>query len=445
MSVRISVIIPVYNAESHLRQCLSKLSESTDAPFECIVVDDGSTDRSAAIAREFGALVLSTGGRRGPACARNIGVNAAKGEIVLFIDSDVCVHPETLSLVAAEFISHPEIDALMGSYDPEPSATNFMSQYRNLLHHYVHQTGKREAASFWAGCGAVRRETFVEFGGFDEVYRTPAIEDIEFGYRLVAAGRRIRLCNHIQATHLKNWSVRNMLKTDFFYRALPWSELTLRSGQMPNDLNLRISQRISVALACLLGGLAAWSAVKGGAFFLLPLFVTFFILLAYFWLDYSGPKRNAISSMMIAVVAAISLLAYQHRLLMMIPLVVLAWVALVARHRYAYPYSSWHRRSGAIVGGYCFALLAFFWLYLPIHPMGTVFLVVLLTLVALNKQFYLFLAGARGKLFALAAIPFHLLYFASSGVAFLLASIRLPLGLGSRSAAPAQKAKAAVR
>jgi hypothetical protein len=97
------------------------------------------------------------------------------------------------------------------------------------------------------------------------------------------------------------------------------------------------------------------------------------------------------------------------------------------------------------VGGYCFAVLAFVWIYLPVHPMGTVFLLVLVTLVALNKQFYLFLAGARGKLFALAAIPFHLLYFASSGMAFLLASLRMPLGLGSRSPAPPQKAKAAAR
>jgi glycosyltransferase involved in cell wall biosynthesis len=445
MSARISVIIPVYNAESHLRQCLTRLGQSVDAPFECIVVDDGSTDRSAAVARHFGALVLSTEGRCGPARARNIGARVARGDILLFIDSDVCAHPETLSQVAAEFMSHPEIDALMGSYDPQPSAPNFMSQYRNLMHHYVHQIGKHEATSFWAGCGAVRKETFLEFGGFDEIYRTPAIEDIEFGYRLAAAGRRIRLCNHIQVTHLKNWSARGMLKTDFFYRALPWSELTLRSGQMPNDLNLRISQRISVALACLLGCLAGWSAIKGGAFFLFPLFVTFFILLAYFWLDYSGPKRQVISWMMIAVVGAIATLAYQRRLLMMIPLVFLAWVALFARHRYAYPYSSWHRRTGVIVGGYCFAVLAFVWIYLPVHPMGTVFLVVLLTLVALNKQFYLFLAGARGKLFALAAIPFHLLYFASSGMAFLLASLRMPLGLGLRSPVHPEKAKAAVR
>ena len=147
MSARISVIIPVYNAESHLRQCLAisgirspRLSSASWSMTVPRIVPPP-------LRRQFGALVLSTEGRCGPARARNIGAGVAKGEILLFIDSDVCVHPETLSQVSAEFISHPEIDALMGSYDPQPSAPNFMSQYRNLMHHYVHQIGKHEATS----------------------------------------------------------------------------------------------------------------------------------------------------------------------------------------------------------------------------------------------------------------------------------------------------------
>lgn len=442
---RLSVIVPVYNAESQLRLCLRSLAASVNAPFECIVVDDGSTDGSAAVAREAGAIVLATEGRSGPACARNIGAKAARGDILLFIDSDVCVHDDTLEQVVREFILHPEADALMGSYDRQPSGSSFMSQYRNLMHHYVHQMSKREATTFWAGCGAVRREAFLELGGFDEMYRTPAIEDIELGYRLAARGRKILLCNHIQVTHLKNWGVRGVLKTDFFYRALPWSELTLRSGLMPNDLNLRISQRISVSLGCLLGCLAAWLAVIRGAYFLIPLFVTFFILLSYFWLDYSGLKKHVLASMMIVVVGAIAVLAWALHVLLIIPMVLLAWIALFARHRYAYPYSAWHRRTGVIVGCYCLAVIGFVWLYLPMHPLGTAFLIVLLTLVLLNKQFYLFLAGERGKLFALAAIPFHLLYFLSSGVAFILAWARVRLGVGAGKHPSGARAKAAAR
>ncbi len=89
MTLGVSVVIPVYNAASSLHQCLESLNVSTVPPLECIVVDDGSTDESPKIAAQHGAKVLSTGGRLGPARARNIGAEAASGEIVFFLDADV--------------------------------------------------------------------------------------------------------------------------------------------------------------------------------------------------------------------------------------------------------------------------------------------------------------------------------------------------------------------
>jgi hypothetical protein len=164
-------------------------------------------------------------------------------------------------------------------------------------------------------------------------------------------------------------------------------------------------------------------------FFLVPLFATFFILLSAYWLDASGGNRRLIVGLMIGVMTAIAALAYVFHMLLIIPMVLMAWIALFARHRYAYRYTAWHRRTGTVIGAYCLLVIAFVWIYLPMHPLGTAFLVILLTLVALNKQFYLFLAGSRGKMFALAAIPFHILYFVSSGVAFALAMVRYRLGL----------------
>ena len=81
-----------------------------------------------------------------------------------------------------------------------------VSQYRNLLHHFVHQEGNPEASTFWAGCGAVRRAAFDAVAGYDEArFRRPSIEDIELGYRLRRAGYRIRLDRDLQCTHLKRW------------------------------------------------------------------------------------------------------------------------------------------------------------------------------------------------------------------------------------------------
>jgi len=88
----------------------------------------------------------------------------------------------------------------------------------------------------------------MKLGGFDESYRKPCIEDIELGYRLKQAGYKIRLSKKLQAKHLKHWNISSLLKSDFFDRALPWTELILRNRRFINDLNLRLSNRLSVTL-----------------------------------------------------------------------------------------------------------------------------------------------------------------------------------------------------
>ena len=139
--------------------------------------------------------------------------------------------------------------ATFGSYDAHPRASGFVSQYRNLLHHFVHQTGRSEASTFWAGCGAVRRAAFAEVGGFDAArYGNASIEDIELGYRLRRAGHRIVLDKQLLGTHLKRWTLRSMVSTDLWRRAIPWSRLIFERSEFPADLNLKGAQRLSVAL-----------------------------------------------------------------------------------------------------------------------------------------------------------------------------------------------------
>ena len=443
---RLSVVIPVHNSATELRQCLEALGSSQLPPFECIVVDDGSTDASAEVAAEVAARhgarvfarvltrVLTTGHRAGPARARNVGAQAASGEIILFLDADVTVHPGTTAAIVAEFEGDAGLDALMGSYDDSPSAQNFVSQYRNLMHCFVHQNSSRAATTFWAGCGAIRRQVFLDSGGFDEKYSSPAIEDIELGYRLHRAGRKLILCADIRVKHLKRWGLRSMIETDFFHRALPWSTLTLESGRMPNDLNLRIGQRISVGLVFILIALGAWSTLRWRAFFLTPLLTTFFVFLSYYWIENLANRSRLVTVLMALYLALILGFSSWFQMYAIIPMVLIACIALLARRRYAYSSEVWRRRTGVLVGGYCLLVAGLVWVYFPWTPVGSVFLLLLLTLLLLNMRFYLFLAGNRGKLFALAAIPFHLLYFTSSGLAFIFAAIRHGLGkLGKSS------------
>jgi glycosyltransferase involved in cell wall biosynthesis len=263
---RLSVVIPVHNGANDLPRCLRALRDSAGiGPFEILVVDDGSTDDSASVAASFGARVARRE-RLGPAAARNAGAIEARGDLVFFLDADVAVHPDTLARALRRFDADPGLAALFGSYDDRPEAPGVVSRYRNLLHHYVHQRGEfvddaRSARTFWTGCGAIRRGVFLEHGGFDPgLYRRPAIEDIELGYRVSRAGGRIVLARDVLATHLKRWTFLDVVRTDIFRRGVPWMLLMLRSHTGENDLNVDRSGRLSVA-ATGLGGLAALGAL----------------------------------------------------------------------------------------------------------------------------------------------------------------------------------------
>ncbi len=242
----VSVIVPVFNAVGYIGRCLDALIASSYPSFELIMVDDCSTDDSAEIARQKGTTVLQLSRQSGPAAARNFGALHAQGEIILFIDSDVIVRRETIALAVNDFQNNPDIVAVFGSYDDKPQEENFMSQYRNLFHHFNHQHSDTEAHTFWAGCGAIRKKVFEEMDGFNkERYTKPSIEDIELGSRIHKKGYRIILNRGLQVKHLKRWKFFSVLRTDIFQRAIPWSRLILETKFMPNDLNLQISHKIS--------------------------------------------------------------------------------------------------------------------------------------------------------------------------------------------------------
>lgn len=255
----ISVIIPVHKGGEAFRRCLSSLKQFAPPQTEIIVVADGDNE-SGDLAESWGAKVIRNSPASGPAKARNLGAKIATGDVLFFIDADVTVNANTIPQVDALFSQEPHLSAAIGSYDDEPGAANFLSQYKNLFHHYTHQTGSEKASTFWGACGAIRRDIFLKLGGFDESYRLPCVEDIELGYRLQTAGHQIKLCKTLQVKHLKRWEVISLLRADFFYRAIPWTNLILRHRQLKNDLNLQWSSRISVMLVygLLVSFMAAW-------------------------------------------------------------------------------------------------------------------------------------------------------------------------------------------
>jgi len=249
----ITVIVPVHDGAAHLKSCLESIMASVYPSYSCIVVNDGSGDETASIAARFPTSIVTVeGGPLGPAYARNRGAAVARGSILFFVDCDVAIAPRSVEQVSEIFRRHPEIDAIFGSYDADPAAPGFISQYRNLLHYFVHQNGRSQASTFWAGCGAIRKSVFRQIGGFDEKrFPQPSIEDIELGYRLREAGHRIWLVPSLQGKHMKAWTFHSMIKNDIMQRAIPWSRLILESQHIPNDLNLSWRHRFSAILIVL--------------------------------------------------------------------------------------------------------------------------------------------------------------------------------------------------
>ena len=245
-----TVIIPAYQAGHYLDRCLSAVLAAGFDRSEIMVVDDGSTDGSGKIIAEYKIRCLRNETPQGAAAARNLGAAQTDSDILIFIDADIVIHPMTRQQILDKFAQDQTLTALFGSYDDAPAAPGLVSQYRNLLHHHVHQQFSGQIHSFWTGIGAVRRDTFSELGGFDTNW--DMMEDVEFGLRLPTD--KTMLVPNIMGTHLKEWTLWSMFQCDLWDRAVPWTRLLKSRRAEVGKLNLSRTHQLSaicIGLFCL--------------------------------------------------------------------------------------------------------------------------------------------------------------------------------------------------
>ncbi len=431
----ISIIIPARNNATQLQACLQGIIESSYSGYECIVVDDGSTDETPIITQQFPVKIIQNTKSQGPAQARNQGAAVASGEILFFIDSDIKIHPDTLAIISEAFNRHPEFDAIIGYYDDDPSEPSFISQYKNLFHHYVHQNSNENACTFWSGCGAIRRQVFLTIGGFNASYKRPAIEDIELGFRLIAQNYRVILLKQLQVKHLKRWTFWRLVKTEIFDRGIPWTILMLRHKIFPNDLNLQISQRISVALvlALLISVifLVLQLRISGTVFLLL-----FFLALISYQSFLIPPQQKAITvwSLIIYIFFTSSFLATLSDKLPLFPMIgiigvlFLAVLLLLFQMQWLwYRFFLTHKRYVlSICIGYPLALTILIGIYY--QRLAFVPILILFMLILINQNFYKFFIKKRGIAFTVMAFPLHILYYLYCEISFILGALSYLLG-----------------
>jgi hypothetical protein len=260
----LSVVVPATDDPPTLARCRAAIAASDDVPDEIIVIAAPP------------ALSASA--------ARNLGAARATGDVIVFVDADVEVHRDAFTRIRSAFGRDPRLTAVFGAYDDTPDDEGTVSAFRNLLHHHVHVSGAGPAETFWTGLGAVRRASFADVGGFDEVrYPHPSVEDIDLGQRLWTAGGLITLDPTIQGTHLKVWTLRSMVTTDFVRRGIPWVALQARRRQLSRSLNCGWRHRVSaIATIASIGALALWrpALMVGALSALVWLNRRFYLLLA---------------------------------------------------------------------------------------------------------------------------------------------------------------------
>jgi hypothetical protein len=271
-AARVTAIVPATDRPETLGRVRAAIEAAEAAPEEILVVDGPS--------------------EAGPAEARNAGAHRASGDVLVFVDADVLVHRDAFVRIRGAFASDPGLSGVFGSYDDEPAHDGTVSAFRNLLHHHVHQTSPGPATTFWAGLGAVRRDVFLDSGGFDRAYGDPSIEDVELGLRLTDAGHRIVLAPDIQGKHLKGWTLPGMVRCDVQHRAVPWLTLLLARGRPMAALNLGWRHRVSALASVGLAGAVAARRHRGvvpAVALLLALNRSFYGLL---W-EKLGPRKAA--------------------------------------------------------------------------------------------------------------------------------------------------------
>ena len=277
--MKASVIVPAKDAAEVLPACLQAIRQQQGLVFgrdyELILVDDGSSDGTAAIGQREGVRVISQP-NAGPAAARNTGVRHAEGEIVVFTDSDCAPAPDWLIQTLQPF-DQEDVVGVKGVY--RTRERSLIARFVQVEYESKYQRMRsRESIDFIdTYSAAYRRQVFLDNNGFDEIFRVPSVEDQEFSFRLARKGYRMVFQPAAAVYHRHDLTLQEYFERKFgigYWKAVMMNWLpdkTFSDSHTPPSQRWQILL-MAVILASLVGGLA-WSPLAWVALAALVLFV----------------------------------------------------------------------------------------------------------------------------------------------------------------------------
>jgi glycosyltransferase involved in cell wall biosynthesis len=226
----VSIIIPAYNAWEHLVKLLFSLQKSTFKDFEVIIGDDASNEQLTVNNLQtdkkklpFSLQVVRLTRNRGPAAARNAAAKRAKGRVLVFLDADVQVYPDTIKKIAEKFKDDDDLTAITGVWDKHQKATSFFPQFK-ALRDWSYWTNERDRDGYYylfsTRIAALKRDVFIRLGGFNEAFRQ--MEDVELTYR-IAKRYAIIFAPDVKVHHEFEgfWAI----AWKYFWRSYYWTKL----------------------------------------------------------------------------------------------------------------------------------------------------------------------------------------------------------------------------
>ncbi len=216
--MRISLVIPAYNGASTLSALLDSV-EAQDLPadqFEVILVDDGSTDRSADVARRYPRLQLMTQENRGPGAARNCGTRAAEGDIIAYTDADCILPPDWLEKHVRLHEQYPELDGLCGGVGPArclPYGSSVLADHLCSWFNAHNHLSERTPEYLWSANMSIKRRVVESGIGWSE--RRVTGEDVDFSKKMAARGMKLRFFPMHGLTHVDRATLGGFLRHQY--------------------------------------------------------------------------------------------------------------------------------------------------------------------------------------------------------------------------------------